>query len=162
MTNTPEIAELVKRLEIMSGMLRMCEPIAFGTDADLMVEAATDLKRLEAEKAELIKKIDHLCGYPFCACDKTKCEVLDDPVPGKSTRDEMAATISRLREALSEVMQRACRYWPDSAHLFDQGFIDQWGRFYQRDKEDRLRPLTKLEQHLECLRRLGLSVKGEN
>lgn len=36
--------DLARRLEIMSGMLTMGEPIAFGADAALMAEAASRLR----------------------------------------------------------------------------------------------------------------------
>lgn len=44
-----DIANLIERLNIMSGMLRMGERIAFGSDADALEEAATALQELQKE-----------------------------------------------------------------------------------------------------------------
>ena len=43
---------LTRRLEIMAGMLTMCEPIAFGSDSAIMREAADTIHALATEVVE--------------------------------------------------------------------------------------------------------------
>ena len=47
-----DTADQVKRLRIKSDMLRMGEPIAFGSDADALDEAADAIERLTRERDE--------------------------------------------------------------------------------------------------------------
>lgn len=51
-------SDLVKRLEIKSGMILMGEKIAWGSDAALMDEAADRITALEAENARLREKLE--------------------------------------------------------------------------------------------------------
>jgi len=44
------MTEIVKRAQIKAGMIRMCEPIAFGSDADLLDERAAEITRLRASE----------------------------------------------------------------------------------------------------------------
>jgi len=44
--------DLIKRLNITSSMIIMCEPIAFGSDAALMIEAAKFLERHYLQQPE--------------------------------------------------------------------------------------------------------------
>ena len=64
MTDT-DTADQVKRLRIKSDMLRMGEPIAFGSDADALGSAADTIERLTKERddaraAALEEAADHL------------------------------------------------------------------------------------------------------
>lgn len=82
---TAEISneELAKRLEIVSGMLTMGEPIAFGADAALMAEAASRLRAgggatvkppgLDMIAEAITDYLGERCSTfdPNCACCKT-------------------------------------------------------------------------------------------
>jgi hypothetical protein len=52
MTETTETADLVRRLRVKAGMLRMGERIAFGSDADALEDAADAIERLTRERDE--------------------------------------------------------------------------------------------------------------
>jgi hypothetical protein len=52
MTETTETADLVRRLRTKAGMLRMGEPIAWGSDADAIEEAADIIDRITRERDE--------------------------------------------------------------------------------------------------------------
>lgn len=64
MTTHPETAparaELIERLRIKSAMLRMSEPIAFGSDADALDEAADALSTLLQERDELREALSQI------------------------------------------------------------------------------------------------------
>lgn len=50
--------ELERRAKIKAGMLRMCEPIEFGSDAAIIEELVDALASLRAEKEELRRERD--------------------------------------------------------------------------------------------------------
>jgi hypothetical protein len=53
MTETTETADLVRRLRTKAGMLRMGEPIAWGSDADALEEAADAIEALLHKNRQL-------------------------------------------------------------------------------------------------------------
>ena len=62
--------DLIKRLEIKAGMISMGEKIAWGSDTDVMYEAAEKIRELEEENKKLKEKIESLkMQIKYCADD---------------------------------------------------------------------------------------------
>lgn len=53
------MSDLAKRLEIKASMIELCERIECGSDSAIMREAATELRRLTAERDELFEAMQH-------------------------------------------------------------------------------------------------------
>jgi hypothetical protein len=83
------MTEIVKRAQIKAGMIRMCEPIAFGSDADLLDECADEIERLKAEVERLRTGHQGACYA---------CELVGE------LNIRLNAEVERMREALGEAV----------------------------------------------------------
>ena len=50
-----DVTDLLTRARNMSGMLRMCEKISFGSDADVIDELTAEVERLQGELSAALK-----------------------------------------------------------------------------------------------------------
>ena len=128
MTDT-DTADLVRRLRTKAGMLRMGEPITFGSDADALDDAADTIERLTRERdqadaaAEAHEaKWQAFCKAPVdpdgagtCACSydqpgdvclfhSPKLAAAEDPAIVRERRARMRQSAAKRAEAVARRM----------------------------------------------------------
>ena len=95
-----QIEELCKRLEIKADMIQLGETIAYGSDSEIMREAAALIRRLAAERDEAREELDIWRSvFPDIAPESV--------VPNRSLLESRAiaaeAEVERLRAALERI-----------------------------------------------------------
>jgi len=123
-----QIEELCKRLEIKADMIQLGETIAYGSDSEIMREAATLIRRLVAERDEAIaqsKRNWDDCGKMYDAlgralqivclseelCDAVDAEA-EDIGTGKRNSLRILQEIGPLVEKVRKQAEEAFNGWP--------------------------------------------------
>ena len=123
-----QIEELCKRLEIKADMIQLGETIAYGSDSEIMREAATLIRRLVAERDEAIaqsKRNWDDCGKMHDAlgralqivclseelCDAVDAEA-EDIETGKRKSFRILQEIGPLVEKVQKQAEEAFNGWP--------------------------------------------------
>ena len=101
MTDT-DTADLVRRMRVKADMLRMGEPIAFGSDADALEDAAEAIERLTRERDEArVAALEEAAGVAneFRGAKHAAHDIATGVFPKQSFMGEaIAAAIRSLKE----------------------------------------------------------------